>query len=158
MSASKRRSSVPSSKVRKIGRMVRPDSDGTFRTRKAATVVKERIDFHGAKLTVEVLNAHLRRLFRSKKVTIAAGRLVELREEDVECSVSTHTVRLRLVDRDRREEPPFSAFPNELPRRLLKRIPVLIETDRSGRFVGLTIFRERPEGVDGGRRRRVHKS
>ncbi len=129
--------------------MVRPDSDSTFRTRKAATVVKERIDFHGAKLKVEVFNAHLSRLLRSKKVTIAADRLVELREGEIECRVSTYTVRLRLMDRDREKEPPFSAFPNELPRRLLKRVPVLIETDRRGRFVGLTIFRERPDAASG---------
>ena len=120
--------------------------------------MNERIDFHGAKLTVEVFNAHLSRLFRFKKVTIAPDRVVALREGEIECRVGTNTVRIRLADCDRGEEPPFSAFPNELPRRLLKKIPVLIETDRSGRFVGLTIFRERPEGVDGGRRRRVHKS
>lgn len=149
MKKSKQRRRAPVSKGRKIGRLVHPNSLVIFPTRKAASVVKERIDFYGAKLTVEVLNAHVSRLFRSKKVTIAADRLVELREGEIECRVSTYTVRLRLVHRDREKEPPFSAFPNEVPRRLLKNIPVLIETDRRGRFVGLTIFRERPDAASG---------
>src|SRR2546427_639931 len=65
-------------KKKVIGRRSMPNSERTFPNRKAATVVNDTIDFHGAKLQVEVLNPHRSswRWFRKHDWTIAADRLV----------------------------------------------------------------------------------
>src|SRR5438067_2348502 len=47
---------VPREGKKTIGRRALPNSKGTFPNRKAATVVNDTIEFHGAKLNVEVLN------------------------------------------------------------------------------------------------------
>ena len=56
------------------------------------------------------------------------------------------------LKRERGSEPPFSAFVGELSHKALTRLPVMLEQDRQGRFVGLTIFRTEP-GASGD----VHK-
>jgi hypothetical protein len=124
-----------------IGRRALPNSKRTFPNRKAATVVNDTIEFHGAKLNVEVLNLYRSRLFRSNDILCAADRLVWLEEAGVECRLAEHTLDIRLRPRLRGEEPPFSAFVSELPRRALKRFPVMLQYDRRGRFVGVIIFR-----------------
>jgi len=127
-----------------IGRRAVPTSKRVFATRKQATVVNDTIVFHGAKLNVEVLNPHRSRLFRSRNITIAADRLVSLEEGGVQCRFDSHTVILRMARRKRREAPPFSAFVSELPPKALKRFPVMLEYDRRGGFIGLTIFKPQP--------------
>src|SRR5665213_3863320 len=49
---------LPRDGKKTIGRRAIPNSARTFPNRKAATVVNDTIDFHGAKLNVEVLNRH----------------------------------------------------------------------------------------------------
>ncbi len=124
-----------------VGRQSRPTSKRTFASRKAATVVNDSINFHGVKLNVEVLNPHRSRLFRRLDITVAPDRLVKLQEGAVECSLSTHRVDLRLEPRKPKERPPYSAFASELPRKMLKRFPIMVNYDQRGRFVGLTILK-----------------
>ena len=124
-----------------VGRRTKPNSKRTFPNRKAATVVNDTIELHGAKLNVEVLNLHRSRLFRRNDILCAADRLVRLEEAGVEYRLAEHTLDIRLRPRRRGEEPPFSAFVSELPRRALKRFPVVLQYDRRGRFVGVVIFR-----------------
>jgi hypothetical protein len=124
-----------------IGRRVRPTTKQILPNRKAATVVKDEVNFHGAKLSVEVLNPHLSRLFRTREVTIAPDRLVALQEDNVECRLNEHMLRIRFGGRPRGSEPPFADFLAEIPKRALKKLPVLAETDRQGRLVGLVVFK-----------------
>src|SRR5437773_252736 len=49
---------LPRNGNKRIGRRALPTSKRTFPNRKAATVVNDTIEFHGAKLNVEVLNPH----------------------------------------------------------------------------------------------------
>ena len=76
-----------------IGSQTRPTTKSILPTRKAATVVKDRVSFHGARLSVEVLNPHKSRLFRKHDISVAADRLVELQESGLICQWDDHTVR-----------------------------------------------------------------
>ncbi|MBI4660868.1 MAG: hypothetical protein HY735_18685 [Verrucomicrobia bacterium] len=127
-----------------IGSKAIPTSKETFANKKCAAIVKDTIEFHGATVNVDVHNAYRSRLFRCKNWSIAAERILRLNEDGLECWLDTHLFRLRMGKRERGTEPPFSAFVAELPRKALKRFPVMLEHDRRGRFVGLTIFKPRP--------------
>ena len=126
-----------------IGRRAMPNSKRTFSSRKAATVVNDTIDFHGAKLNVEVLNPHRSqsRWFRNHDWTIAADRLLRLEESGVEVRLDTHLVTVELRKHKRGEMPPYSHFVWELPRKLLKHFPVMLQFDKRRRFTGLVIFK-----------------
>ena len=126
-----------------IGRRATPSSKRTFPNRKAATVVNDSIDFHGAKLNVEVLNQHRcnDRWFRKHDWTIAADRLVRLQEGGIEIRFDSHFVGVKLRKHKRGEMPPYSHFVWELPRKFLKKFPVMLEFDKHRRFTGLTIFK-----------------
>lgn len=124
-----------------IGRCAMPDSKRTFPNRKAATVVNDTIDFHGAKLNVEVLNEHRSRFFRKHDWTIAADRLVRLEEGGIDVRFDSHLVAVELRKHRRGEMPPYSHFVWELPRKLLKKFPVMLQFDQRRRFTGLVIFK-----------------
>jgi hypothetical protein len=138
---------LPRNRRKAIGRMIKPTSTEVFPNRKAATVLDDAVCFHGAKLHVEVANPSRSILFRDKSITVTAHRTVTLAEDDVECSVDEQMVRLRTEPRKPKTEPPYGAFAWEIPRKTLKRFPVLLEYDRRGRFVGLCIFRPGEEPV-----------
>lgn len=121
-----------------------PNSKRTFKNRKAATVVNDTVIFHGAKVNVEVLNLHQSRLFRGSDILCAAERIIRLEEDGIECSVDGHLVRIELRKHERGEMPPYGAFVWEMPRKLLKNFPVMLEYDKRRRLVGLTIFKPRP--------------
>jgi len=126
-----------------IGRRALPDSKRTFPNRKAGTVVNDTIEFHGAKLNVEVLNQHRSksRWLRGRDWTIAADRLVRLAEDGIEVRFDSHFVGVKLKQHKRGEMPPYSHFVWELPRKFLKKFPVMLEFDRRNRFTGLVIFK-----------------
>jgi len=144
-----------------IGRMIRPTNTETFPNRKASSVLDDDVEFHGAKLRVEVANPSRSNLFHNHPITVAAHRTATLSEDGVECSVDEQMVRLRTIRRQPGTEPPFGAFAWELPRKTLKRFPVILEYDRRGRFVGLCIFRPGEERgrreTTNARRRRAQK-
>ena len=124
-----------------IGHRAMPNSKCTFPNRKTATVVNDTIDFHGAKLNVEVLNSHRSKLFRSKDILCAAERMVRLNEEGVECRLDGHLITIELRKHKRGAMPPYSHFIWELPRKFLKNFPVMLEFDNRRQFTGLTIFK-----------------
>jgi hypothetical protein len=132
---------LPRNEKKIIGRHSMPNSKRTFPNRKAATMVNDTIDFHGAKLNVEVLNLHRSKLFRSKDVLCAAERMVRLNENGVECRLDGHLITIKLRKHKRGEMPPYSHFVRELPRKFLENFPVALEFDKRRRFTGLTIFK-----------------
>ena len=134
---------LPRDGKKTIGRRALPNSKRIFPNRKAGTVVNDTIDFHGAKLNVEVLNQHrsLKRFFRKHDWTIAADRLVRLEEDGVEVRFDSCMVDVVLRKHRRGERPPYSAFVSELPRKLLKNFPVMLQYDQRRRFTGLIIFK-----------------
>ena len=52
----------PDAGKKRIGKRTVPDSDETFANKKAATLIDDAIDFHGAKLSVIVQNAYRTKL------------------------------------------------------------------------------------------------
>ena len=126
-----------------VGRRLFPNSRETFPNKRAASIVDDRIDFHGTKLAVSVHNAYRSRLFRreGQEITIAADRIVRLHEDGIECWLDTHLVEIKVRKRMRSEPPAYHAFVSELPKRVLKRFPLLVGYNQKGEFVGVTIFK-----------------
>jgi len=132
---------LPHDGKKNIGRRALPNSKHTFPNCRAATVVNDTIDFHGAKLNVEVLNEHRSRFFGKHDWTIAADRLVRLEEGGVDVRFDSHLVTVELRKHKYGEMPPYSHFISELPRKLLKNFPVMLQFDKRRRFTGLVIFK-----------------
>jgi hypothetical protein len=134
---------LPRDGKKTIGCRAQPNSKRTFPNRKAATVVNDTIDFHGAKLNVEVLNPHRSnsRWFRKHDWTIATDRLVRLEEGGIDVRFDSHLITVELRKHKRGEMPPYSHFVGELPRQLLKKFPVMLQFDQRRRFTGLVIFK-----------------
>jgi hypothetical protein len=134
---------LPREGKKRIGRRAMPTSKHTFPHRRAATVINDAIDFHGAKLQVEVLNPHRSRSrwFRKHDWTIAPDRLVRLAEGGVEVRFDTCMVSVEVRQHKRGEMPPYSHFVWELPRKLLRRFPMMLQFDKRRRFTGLAIFK-----------------
>jgi hypothetical protein len=123
-----------------VGRHAQPNSAKIFPNQRTARLIDDTIRFHGAKLRVEVQNGYRSRLSGTRDISVAADRMVKLVEAGVECDVDRHMVSLRFQPRKRGVEPPCGSFVFELPRKALRRFPVLLEYDRRGRFVGLCVF------------------
>ena len=133
-----------------VGRKQLPNSSETFPSKKSATITDDTIEFHGAAVNVAVHNSYPSRLFRRHKVNIAADRIVRVHEDEIECWIDTNLVKLSVRRHQPGQRPPYGAVLSELPKRILKRFPLLIEYDGRDRLVGVTIFR-----ADPARRRRT---
>ncbi len=136
---------LPREGKKTIGRRALPNSKRTFPNRKAGTVVNDTIEFHGAKLNVEVLNLHRSRLFRSKDILCAAERMVRLEEDGMDIRCDDVSISVEMRKHKRGEMPPYTHFVSELPRKLLKKFPVMLQFDKSRRFTGLVIFKPNPK-------------
>ena len=134
---------LPREGKKTIGRRALPNSKRTLPHRRAATVVNDTVDFHGAKLNVEVLNPHrsTARFFGKHDWTIAADRLVLLEEDGIEVRFDSFSVGVKLRKHKRGEMPPYTHFVSELPRKLLKKFPVMLQFDKQNQFTGLVIFK-----------------
>lgn len=126
-----------------------PNSKRTFPNRKTGTVVNDTVEFHGAKLNVEVLNPHrsTSRWMRGRDWTISEDRLVRLEEGGVEVSFCSFQVAVKLRKHKRGEMPPYTHFVSELPRKFLKTFPVMLQFDQRRRFTGLLIFKPGDEST-----------
>ena len=153
---------LPRKGRKQIGRRAMPTSKKVFPTEKQALVLGDTIQFHGATLEVKVCNPHRSRLFRriGRDITIAADRIIKLREGQVECWLDTHLVHVRWKTAARgKAAPPYGAFPWELTKAKLKNFPVILEHDAKGRFTGLKILRSTSptgKGRTGPRPKRAH--
>ena len=64
-----------------------------------------------------------------------------LEEDGIEVRFDSCMVDVVLRKHRRGEMPPYSAFVSELPRKLLKNFPVMLQYDQRRRFTGLIIFK-----------------
>jgi len=128
---------------KKIGRKLKPNSKNTFRTRKEAKILYDSIDFHGARLKVDVHNSYRSKLFGGKHdISIAAERTVQLKDSGIECSISKHTIDIQLGPAKKKGgKPDYGNFVCELRKKDLKHFPVLLNFDDNFKFSGLTILR-----------------
>lgn len=123
---------LPRKGNKSIGSKTIPTSDETFPHKRAAVMLSDSISFHGVQLSIDVQNAYRSRLL-DRDITIASDRIVRFEEGGVECMSDTHTLRIKLRARDQKSGLPYSAFPSELPRKLLKLFPILLEYDTHNR-------------------------
>ncbi len=134
---------LPRKSKKKIGRKLLPNSDKTYLTKRKATVVDDTIEFHGAKLRVDVHNSYSSRLFRDSNLdmAVAAERIARLEEDGIECSVDRHIASIKLKKHKRGERPPYGAFVWELPKRRLQKLPLMLEYNGGGELVEVSILR-----------------
>jgi len=134
---------LPTGKPARIGSKRFPNLGRTFPTRRRAMIDCGHVHFHGATLSVEVHNAYKSRLLRGKHaINIAADRIVRLREGDVECWVDSNVVHVQWKNAfPKGKGLPYSAFAEELPKRILEKFPVLFEYDKSHNLVGVNILK-----------------
>ena len=81
------------------------------------------------------------RLFRELEMNVAAERSVALVEDEIECSVNSNFATIALRKHKRGEEPPYGAFIWELPKRALKKFPLLIQYTKGGELVEVSVLR-----------------
>ncbi len=86
---------------KKLGMKVKPNSKKTFETKKDAEIVNDTIDFYGALVNVDVHNSYKSSVF-GKGINMAAERIVNVKEENVECHIDEHLIHIRLRDKDRK--------------------------------------------------------
>ena len=144
--------------TKKIGRKLSPNSKKTFRNKREATIVEDTVEFHGAKVHVDVHNSYRSRLFRDSTADIAvsAERIARLEEDGIECSIDRHIASLKLRKHRRGERPPYGAFIWELPNRRLQKFPLMLEYDNRGELVQVSILRRlRSEDQPGQKARRT---
>jgi hypothetical protein len=126
---------------KKVGMKLKPNSKKTFETKKDAEIVNDTIDFYGAVVNVDVHNSYKSNLF-GKGINMAAERIVNLKEENVECSIDQNLIHIRVLGKDRkRAKKRYGGFPWEIKRKNLKHFPVIFDFDEKYRFLGLTILK-----------------
>lgn len=126
---------------KKLGMKAKPNSKKTFETKKDAEIVNDTIDFYGGLVNVDVHNSYKSSVL-GKEINIAAERIVNIKEENVECSIDQHLIHIRLLDKDRkRGKKRYGGFPWEIRRKDLKHFPVIFDFDEKYRFLGLTILK-----------------
>ncbi len=127
--------------LKKLGVKANPNSKRTFENKKEAEIVNDTIDFYGAVVNVDVHNSYKSNLF-DKGINMAAERIVNLKEDNVECHIDQHLIHVRLLDKDRkRGKKKYGGFPWEIRRKDLKHFPVIFDFDEKYRFLGLAILK-----------------
>ena len=77
-----------------------------------------------------------------KGIHVAAERIVNVKEEDVECSIDQRVIHISLLNKDRkRGKKRYGGFPWEIKRKDLKHFPVIFDFDEKYRFLGLTVLK-----------------
>ena len=132
---------LPQKGPKKLGVKAKPNSKKTFETKKDAEIINDTIDFYGALVNVDVHNSYKSSISR-KEINMAAERIVNIKEDNVECHIDEHLIHIRLHDKDRRPGGKrYGGFPWEIRRKDLKHFPVIFDFDEKYRFLGLTILK-----------------
>jgi hypothetical protein len=137
-----------------IGRIARPDYGRSARSKREAMRLADSIRFHGARLEVEVHDSYPSTLFKGRHpIYIAPERAARLRDRGIEVVIYDSIIRVRDRERDRigvekkYRGPKYGGFAWELPKKLLRKFPVIFDYGENGRFLGLrilTLDRARP--------------
>jgi hypothetical protein len=132
---------LPKKGLKKLGVKVSPNSKRTFENKKDAEIVNDTINFYGAVVNVDVHNSYKSSLF-DKEINMAAERIVNVKEDNVVCSIDQHLIHIRLRDKDREAgKKRYGGFPWEIKRKDLKYFPVIFDFDEKYKFLGLTILK-----------------
>lgn len=121
-----------------IGRMIKPMDDTKEKsklTKKEAEIVNDTIKFHGAKLNVSVFEE-----YSSGKINIAADRVVKLHEDGVVIDICNDIIGI-IIKEPKRGARIYGGFVEELPDRLLKKMPIILSYDKNGNLYEVEILR-----------------
>lgn len=124
-----------------IGRMVKPARSDKFQrlSKKQAEILNDTIKFHGVKLNVSVFNGYVSKL-SGKEINIASDRLVTLEENDLLVDIGKFIAGVRIKGAGK-PGPVYGGFLWELPRRLLKKMPIILSYNKRGKLTGLELLR-----------------
>ena len=132
---------LPKKELKKLGVKANPNSKRTFENKKDAEIVNDTINFYGAVVNVDVHNSYKSNLF-DKGINMAAERIVNVKEDNIECHIDNHLIHIRLRDRDRKSRgKKYGGFPWEIKKENLKHFPVIFDFDGKYKFLGLTILK-----------------
>lgn len=125
-----------------IGRMIRPGRDkfeGLLK--KEAEIVNDTIKFHGAKLNVSVFNGYISKLGRiGKEIKVAADRVVTLEEDGLIIDISKYITGVK-IKASARQRPIYGGFVWELPKRILKKMPIILSYNKNGKLTEIELIR-----------------
>lgn len=133
---------LPATGVKVIGRMIRPGEAKSKRlSKKEAKIINDTIKFHGAKLNVSVFNEYISKLSKiGQKINIASDRMVTLTENGLTLEISNHIASIKIKTSEK-QWPIYGGFLWELPKKLLKRIPIILSYNKKGRLVEIEYLR-----------------
>lgn len=132
---------LPEKGIKKLGVKASPNSKRTFENKKDAEIVNDTINFYGAVVNVDVHNSYKSSLF-DKGINMAAERIVNVKEDNIECHIDNHLIHIRLRDRERKSKgKKYGGFPWEIKKENLKHFPVIFDFDEKYKFLGLTILK-----------------
>lgn len=133
---------LPAAGVKVIGRMIRPGKAKSKKlSKKEAEIVNDTIKFHGAKLNVSVFNEYISRLSEiGKEINIAADRVVTLTENGLTIEISNYIAAMKIKTSEK-SGAVFGGFVWELPKKLLKKMPIILSYNKKGRLVEIEYLR-----------------
>ncbi len=125
-----------------IGRIVKPKK-GSFKkiSKKQAEIINDTIKFHGAKLNVLVSNGYVTKFGKTgKDMNIASDRIVSLKENGITVEINKYIVSMKI---DSREKQKYlcGGFLWELPKKALKRAPIILSYSKHGRLMEIELIR-----------------
>jgi len=100
-----------------------------------------RIHKDGAKLHVSVFNGYTSKWDKiGKEINVAADRMVILKEDRLIFEASKYIASLRIKS-VKKQKPIYGGFVWELPKRILKRMPIILSYDRYGKLVEIELLK-----------------
>jgi len=128
--------------LKKIGKMLKPNSPKILNNKKEAEILNDTIEFHGALLNVDVCNSYKSNLLKGKhEINIAAERNVMLKERGIKCYIDNHAINIELANKRRKiGKERYSGFPWEIKRTKLRNLPVIFDFDEDYKLLGLSIL------------------
>lgn len=125
-----------------IGRMIRLGKNKSEKlSKKEAEIINDTIKFHGAKLNVSVSNGYISRLGKiGKEINVAPDRIITLEENGLIVDISRFIAGIRIKALEK-QTPAYGGFLWELPKKILKKIPIILSFDKKGKLTEIELLR-----------------
>ena len=132
----------PKKGFKKIGKMLKTNSKKIFNNKDEAEILNDTIEFHGALLNIDVHNSYRSNLLKGKGgISIAAERIVRLKERGIKCHIDDHLIYIELDNKGRKiGKETYGGFPWEIKGNKLRNFPVIFDFDENYKLLGLTIL------------------
>lgn len=92
-------------------------------------------------MNVSVSNGYISKLDKlGKEINVAADRAITLQEDKLIVEISKYIASMKIEGRGK-QMPIYGGFLWELPKKILKRMPVMLSHDKHGKLIELELFR-----------------